>query len=410
MGNLLSLVLGLLTATAQAQCNPDTAVARVNGQKVTLSYFRYVESTIPKWALRKYYGGQEGKRELLKKILQRTLILVDAQKRGLFDREPFRGEVERFKVKRLAYAYINEKLKGIKVTEEELERALKNYPKKELTEARIKSIKASLLADKFVKERQELLSRVKNEIEMVNPSPKGPSEVVGKFRGREITYREIAPLIEGKPTKKKIEKALVTYALYTLALKEGLNAREEFLNSLRVFKERLAVKEFEGEILKEAKVSDREVKEYYEAHRDKFRGPGSAKVRIFVFRDLKGAEASLKALRRGEEVKKAVPGEVLRGAKEWSVSSGDRENPVALLVFKSKERYNLLKMPDGRVLLIETLKKKPPRLLPYGDAYSKVKEKLLRERVRELFRERMEKLKERYGQELYKESLRCLGE
>lgn len=411
MRALLPLLLSLLAVSGSyGKCSPETEIARVDGKGITLSYYRYVEETIPRWALEKYYKGEKGKRELLNKIVERTLILVDAEKRGLFKREPLKSRVERFRIKNLAYSYLNERLKGIKVTKEELERAIEKLPEKERTPRRIKSVKASLLANKYVSKREEVLSQVRREIRVLNPSPAKPSDVVGEFKGQKITYGEISPLIEGKPTKKKIEKALETYALYTLALKEGLNEREEFRNALRAFKERLAVNEFERELLSSVKLSDREIKEYYEKHKEKFKAPGTAKIRVFVFPDEKEAKKSLEALKRGEKVQKAVPEKVLRSARQWLVSSDDKENPVSLLVFSSKERFNLLKMPDGRVLLIEVEEKRPPHPMPYGDAYGKVKEELLRKRVRELFERRMEEMRKRYGEKVYEERLSCLGQ
>ncbi len=411
MRAFLPLLLSIFAVSGSyGKCSPETEVARVDDKGITLSYYRYVEEAIPRWALEKYYKGEKGKRELLNKIVERTLILVDAEKRGLFKGEPLKSRVERFRIRNLAYSYLNEKLKGIKVSKEELERAIEKLPEKERTPRRVKSVKASLLANKYVSKREEILSQIRNEIKVLNPTPAKPSDVVGEFKGQKITYGEISPLIEGKPTKKKIEKALETYALYTLALKEGLNEREEFKNALRAFKERLAVEEFERELLSSVKLSDREIREYYEKHKEKFKAPGTAKIRVFVFPDEKEAKGSLETLKRGENIQKAVPEKVLRSARQWLVSSDDKENPVSLLVFSSKERFNLLKMPDGRVLLIEVEEKKPPRPLPYGDAYGKVKEELLRKRVRELFEKRMEELRKKYGERVYEEKLSCLGQ
>ena len=411
MRALLPLALLMTFAGASlGACPPSTELAKVDGETITLSYYKYVEELLPEWALKKYYGGERGRKELLEKIVQRNLILVDSEKRGLFNRKDIKRKVERFKIKSLAYSYINQKLKGIKVTRQELRRALEKYPEKERTPDRIKSLKASILANKYVSKRQELLDRVKKEIKIVNTSPEKDSDVVSVFRGRKITYSELSPLIEGKPTEKKIEKAVETYALYLLALSQGLDKRPEFKNSVRALKERIAVREFEKQLLSSVRVTDREIKAYYEANRSKFKTPGTAKVKIFVFKNLKEAERSLKKLKGGVGEKKAIPPGVLVTGREWLVSSDDRNNPVSQLVFSSKERFQLLSMPDGRVLLIEVREKRKPQPMPYGDAYSRVRQELLSKKVKEALKERMEELRRKYGSQIYEKNLRCLGQ
>ena len=407
MRTLIPILLAFLISTnAPAECSSNTVLAKVDGKEITLSYFKYVEETIPNWALNKYYGGNKGKEKLLEKIAQRTLILVDAERKGAFKKEPLRSKVKRFEMKRLAYEYINERLKNVKVSDEEIQKALQKYPPEE-RKKRLKSVKASLMAKKIISEREKVISNVKRRIEVINPSPKKPDDVVGKVDGKEVRFSEISPLISGKPNKKKIERALETYALYKLALKENLDRREEFKNSLRAFKEKLAVKEFEREILSSVKVTDEEIKNYYEKHKSEFKAPGTAKVKIFVFESEEEAKRSLSRLKKGEREERAIPENSLKTAREWLVSSEDKNNPVSLLVFSSKERYNILKMPNGKVLLIEVLEKKEPKPLPYGDAYSRVKSKLFTEKARSLFKKRMEELKRKYGEEIYRENLRC---
>ena len=399
MRYLLTLALLLLPGSSLAECSPDSPLAKVGREEVTLSYFRYVERSIPEWALKKYYPGKEGKRELLNKVVERSLIKLYEEDKGLFKREEAKEKVERFKIKSLGYSYLNSKLEGLKVSKEELKKALEKYGG-EPSPAREKSLKASLLAKKYVKRRQELLDSVKRELSFKSLNPSSEKDVVALFKGREIRFGELKPLISGKPNRKRLKKAALEYALYLLAVEEGLDRREEFKNRLKALKERIAVKEFERELLERVKVSDSQVKEYYKEHKEELKYPGRAKVRIYRFN-------SLKELKEAEE--KLKGGKKLEGGRLWLLSSDDKNNPVAVEVFNSRGKLLTLETPSG-YLLIEVISRTPPKVMAYGDAYSKVKELLLRREAEKLLSQELSNFKRRYPVELFKENFRCLEE
>jgi len=48
--------------------------------------------------------------------------------------------------------------------------------------------------------------------------------------------------------------------------------------------------------------------------------------------------------------------------------------------------------------------------MPYGDAYSRVRQELLSKKVKEALKERMEELRRKYGSQIYEKNLRCLGQ
>ena len=401
MRALLPLALALLLySTSSAGCPPQTPLARVDGHTITLSYYSFVKSRVPEPVFQHLYGNSN--RELLNKVVERTLILADAERRGLFNSPELKKRIERFKIKRLGYAYLNSKVAEPTVSEEELRSALSKVPEKERTPQRIKSLKAALKTQKFLSERERVLNSVKKRLKILNASPSSPSTAVAEFEGRKITLKELQPLVSGKPTPEKLKKAALDYSLYLLALKEGLDKTPEFQNLLRSFKERLAVQSFERELYSQVKVSDEEVKSYYESHREEFKLPGKAKVEVWKFRSLPEAKRAMELLKEGKT-------EELPKPRRWALSSDDANNPLAQLVFSSNRELNLLELPSGEVLLVKTLSKTPPRPMPYGDAYPEVKGKLRSQKFKKLLEEKLSQLRKELGVELYAENLKCLG-
>jgi len=402
MRALLSLLIcALLCSASSASCPPQTPLATVNGQTVTLSYYTFVKSKIPASVFKNFYKNSD--RELLDKIVERSLILAAAQKSGLFKTSPIREKVERFKIKRLSYMYLNSRLGRVSVSEKELQEALSRLPSKEKkSPQRIDSIKAALKTRKFLSEREKLLSSVKSRIKFLNTSPTSPSIPVAEFEGKEITFKELQPLISGRPSPEKLERATLDYALYLLALKEGLDRTTEFQNLLRWFKERLAVEEFKRELYRQVEVCDAQIKSYYQAHREEFKIPGRAEIEVWKFKELSEARRALNLLKKGETGKLPEP-------RRWLLSSQDADNPVARLVFSSDKELNLLQLPSGEFLLLKTLSRSPSRPMAYGDAYSQIKRKLISQNLQKLLDKKLSQLRKEFGVQIHYDNLRCLG-
>lgn len=406
----LAVLFLLSSKGALAVCPPNTPVIKVDGRVVNYSYVRYVESAIPGWAMKKFYSGIEGKEKLLNKILERQLILQYYRDKGFFRKPEIAEHLQRFRIKTLSSLYLTEHIKQPRVTEAEVDEAIKRYYRgKRITPELRRSVKVNLEAEKISSERERIISSVKSHLKVVNLHPKSPNDVVAVYKGRRITYRDVKPLVIGEPIPSKLKRALETYTLYLEALKEGLDRSPAFKNRLLSFEENLAVSSFEREVLNSIKVSDGEIKDYYLKHREEFKTPASAKVLIFVFPSENEAKRALKSLKSGKSMKESIPEPVFSTGKEWTVLSNDKNNPVSMLVFSSKEKFNLLNMPDGRTLLIVVEKRKPSTYLLLGDVYSTIKNKLKTERAREVIKKKLEELKKRYSARVLPSSLRCFG-
>lgn len=397
-GLLAVAVLFLGTgAVARAKCLPSTEVAQVGSEKITLSYFNYVKSQIPKWIWDKYY--KDDPKELLEKIIDRNLILTDQEKRGFFKKPKIREKIEAFKIKTLAYSYLNSKLKGLKVSQEELKRVLSRYPEEKRTPALIKSLKASLLARKFTSKREEFLREAYSKLKVVNLNPSSLEDPVARYRGREILFKDIKPLLPQNPNEKEIERALSLYSLYLQAKEDGFDEMEDFKDELESFKESLAVEEFKRELFLRVKVSKEEVYNYYKSHKKEFKIPETAEVKVVEVSSLEEGKRLL------EEVKKGVP--LKERGRLVEVRKGE-DNPISLFVFGIKKNVGLLRLPDGRTVLIKVLEEVPPQEFFYGDVYWKIRSKLYSEKVKRTMKEELSKLRREF--KVREMNLKCLGE
>ncbi len=405
-------ILTQVPLVSLAACPQDIPLAKIGSREISLSYYRVVEESLSPSLLRKYYGGEEGKRKLLNKLLERQLILSYEEKKGLFKRPEVRKQIERFTIKRLAYSYLNDLVGKPAVSKSKVDEILDRLKKKgkKITPDLQHSVEINLKAQEFVRRRQKFLSKIEKEIEFRNLSPKKDSDVVAIYKGKAIRLFDLRPILPGKFSNKLLRRAVIEYALYLKAKEAGYEKHRDFQDELLKLKEELAVRDFKRELLSKVSVSEKEIKDYYEKHKSELRLPGRATVVVYVFDTLKEAEAARNKLSEGFPVDKAVPEKVRFTAKKWTVSSSDKKNPISKLVFDSKENYLLLAVPSGKVLLIEVLKRKPPKPMKYGDAYGTVKRKLELDRYRKLLEEKIEELKREYGFKIYRENLRCLTE
>ncbi len=392
-------------------CTPETPLAKIGDKTITVAYYRKIESSIPRWVIKQYYFGEKGKEKLLQKIIDRQLIVLYEREKGFFENSEVKERLEKFRIKQLAYRYLNSKVGDVKVSDEELQKAIEKYYKeKKVTPELKKTIRINLEAQKFQSRRNQILEEIKKKIKFKQRNSYTSDDIVATYDGITVHYRDVEPILPKNLSQEKLKKAVTYYVLSKLAEKEGFDKKEDFLVAYNRLMEDLAVKDFEKRILSKVKVTDKEIKEYYEKHKSELRAPERADIEIFEFPDEDEARKALSALEKGKSLKETIPKDVYSTFKEWKVTAADVDrNPVSALVFKEKNKdANILVMPDGRTLLIIVKKRYPSKVLLYGDAYPKIKRTLITEKARKLAEEEIEKLKEKYGVKVFKENLKCV--
>jgi hypothetical protein len=392
-------------------CTPKTPLAKVDGKTITVAYYREIENSIPGWVMKRYYSEEKGKEKLLQKVIDRQLMVLDAQEKGFFENPEVKKKLEKFRIKQLAYRYLNSKVGNVKVSDREIRKVIEKYYRgKKVTPKLKKAIRINLEAQKFQSKRNQILEEVEKKIGFKQKDTYKPDDVVATYDGITVHYKNVKPILSGNLSQKKLKKVVTYYVLSKLADKEGFNKKGDFLVAYNRLMEDLAVKDFEKRILSKTRVTDKEIKEYYEKHKSELRNPERADIEIFEFPDEGEAKKALSAIEKGKSLKEAIPKNVYSTLKEWKVTAADTDrNPVSALVFKEKNKdANILVMPDGRTLLVIVKRRYPSKILLYGDAYSKIKKILIAEKARKLAEEEIEKFKEKYGVKVFKDNLKCV--
>jgi len=396
---ILFLLLFSCSGNGSKVCTPETPLVKVGDRVITVGYYEKVREGLPTPLRKKFHSG----RELLKNIVDRQLILLDSLERGIFEKPEIKEKVERFKIGHLAYRFLNSKVGDFSVSDREVEEFIKkHYAKKEVTPQLKRKVKANLEARKFQKERQKVIDRAKAEVSFVNKKATSPDDPVALYKGEKIYLKDLLPLLGKSPTPKRLERAVLEYVLYRKALEEGLEKGEDFQASYNRFLSDIAVEEFRKRVLSSVKVTDEEVKDYYEKHKGIFRRPPSAEVVIYEFDSKEKAERALKAGK--------LPADILKKGKSWKVTAEDvNDNPVSALVFKEGKDRGIVPLPDGRALLVLVKKRFPERELLYGDAYPLIKRELTAQRAEKIAREELKRLKEKFGVTYYEGNLDCIS-
>lgn len=125
--------------------------------------------------------------------------------------------------------------------------------------------------------------------------------------GMEVTDKDVATLLRAMPgakfenLQKEQQKAVIDQAidrklLSKQAVKEGITKDKEFKKTLEIVKNDLALEMWMKKVFENIKVSDKEVKEYFEKNKDKFVKPATLKARHIVVASEDEAKKIIKEL------------------------------------------------------------------------------------------------------------------
>jgi parvulin-like peptidyl-prolyl isomerase len=275
----------------------------------------------------------------------------------------------------------------------------------------------------------------------VKPATPPEEVVLAKVGGESITEADFRAAFSLIPQQEQMQilmlqggkeefvKRMAESKLLAVKAKSmGLDKTPEFQRTLDRTKDDLLAREFltkEGEALqKQLKVSDPEVKAYYDAHLDKFKQPELVSVRhilVAVKRDPKAkegltdAEAKKHIAKIQADLKKGMKFEDL--AKKFSDDPGSKDNGG---LYKDVDPSNwdkdfakaAMAQPIGKVgvpvktqfgyHLIKVESRKPARVVPFEEAKAEAEQLAQRDRQAEVWEKLMDGLKKEIPFELAK--------
>jgi parvulin-like peptidyl-prolyl isomerase len=202
--------------------------------------------------------------------------------------------------------------------------------------------------------------------------------------------------------------------LYKEAVKKGYDKGQEYLKKVEEFKKLSLVSElFEKEIMAKAKVSDQEVKDYYDKNKDDFIVAKEIRASHILVKTEDEAQKALDRLKKGEKFE-AV-------AKAVSIDTGSAKNGGDLGFFKKGQMVpeferaaaalkvgevtsSPVKSPFG-FHIIKVTDKKTGDPIPFDKVHDLVSQKLSGEKQKGVFDTYVAELKKTYKVEINKEAL-----
>lgn len=225
-------------------------------------------------------------------------------------------------------------------------------------------------------------------------------------------------IFEGSGGKERfLDELIKKELLYQEALKKGLDKDAEYLKRVEDFKKiTLIGKLLEKEMESKAKVSDQEVKDYYEKHKGDLSSVSQIRASHILLKTEEEARKILERLRKGEDFAKI--------AKKSSIDLGSAKNGGDLGFFSAGQMVPefeaaAVKLKPGEVSgpvktkfgyhIIRVTDKKLGKPVEFEKVKNYISQSLSAEKQKGVFDSYMEELKKKYTVEINKEAVSKLS-
>jgi len=382
-------------------CSDSTVLARGKGIEITLSDYRYTWKLLNPEA-RTFF--QSHPQELLKRMVNRRLVLRYVEDSGLARKYGLDREMEEFKKEYLARKFVSvEARKRVKpVTDAEIKKRFKELFPGKNPEQMSPGDREFIKNELKVKAYDEAVSSIYSEVEKKIRLGKENGVPVATCCG--IT-------VKGAPGEKpeELRERLLTEYFYRQALKAGYDREPEFKRMFTEYFAGKAIEVFRRELSKNIKVSPEEVKEFYKENREKFRMPDRVTAVVFYFKSQDRAREAEKLLSEGKPWK-----EVARRFGQFNVKEKtyyrDAKDPIGVALFSignPRERKPvIISLSEKRYALIYPVKYIPGGPIPLKRAERFIIFKLKEQKLRKAEEEKLRELWKEYGVKLT--NLDCL--
>lgn len=286
-------------------------------------------------------------------------------------------------LEKVAFSLEKEKLSDIIKTGQgyEIIKVLEKTDKREIT---FEEAKKDIRYQLYWKKRNELMDSYYKKANV----DRKPSDKDVLFKIGDESFKEdiIKPILDKAPEKEKekirhqwVNYLIETEVFFREAKKAGLEKDKEVLNELKKRKDELLANHFQYKVIhKKIQVTDKDVEEFYQSHKEEFREPLRVRVKTIVVK----TEEEVKDIL--QELKKGKPFESLAKEKSIHESGPDggelgwfvkRENNSELEkiafsldkdsvsdIIKASENYQIIKVVDKKGGDIKTLDEVRSRL------------------------------------------------
>jgi len=224
-------------------------------------------------------------------------------------------------------------------------------------------------------------------------------------------------MFQGAAGKEKfLDEIVKKEVLYQEAIKKGMDKSPDFIRKVEDFKKLTLVSELlEKEIMSGAKVTDQEIREYYDKHKQEFAATNQIRVSHILVKTEAEADKVIERLKKGDkfdEIAKKESLDRVSGQKGGDLGYFSRGQQVpdfvrAAAALKVGEIGKPVKSEDGYHIVMVTDKKMGP-VIEFDRVKDMISQKLSGEKQKEAFDKYLAELKKNYPVEINKEALQNL--
>lgn len=224
-------------------------------------------------------------------------------------------------------------------------------------------------------------------------------------------------IFEGGSGKERFLNELIKKELlYQEALKKGLDKNPEYLKKVEDFKKITLIGQLlEKELESKAKVSDQDVKAYYENHKEDFAPVNQLRLSLILVKTEEGATKIFEALKTGEDFAKVAK----KSSTDPSAKNGGdlgylargqmaTEIEAAAMKLKTGEISEPIKTKSGYEIIKVTDKKLGP-VFEFDKVKNFIQQRLWAEKQKEAFDSYIDELKKSLKVEMNKDAIAKLA-
>ncbi len=217
--------------------------------------------------------------------------------------------------------------------------------------------------------------------------------------------------------EKFLDELVKKELLYQEALKKGLDKDAKYLRKLEEFKKISLIGQLlEKEIESKTKVTEQEIKNYYDTHKEVFSPFSQIRVSLILVKTEEEAKNILERLKKGEDFAKLAmkssidPGSAKSGGDLGFLSKGQMtpELEAVAVRLKTGEISEPLKTKFG-YQIIKVTGKKLGKVVEFEKVKSLISQHLSSEKQKEVFDSYIESLKKSYKIDINKEAISKLS-
>ena len=225
-------------------------------------------------------------------------------------------------------------------------------------------------------------------------------------------------LFEGSAGKEKfLDELIKKELLYQEALKKGLDKNPDYQKKVEDFRKLTLIGQLlEKEIEAKSKVTDQDVKDYYEKHKDELTSVSQIRASHILVKTEDEANKILERIKKGEDFGSL--------AKKFSIDTGSAKNGGDLGYFSSGQMLPefetaAIKLKKGEISapvktkfgyhIIKVVDKKMGKPLEFEKIKNAISQRIAAEKQKEFFDSYIENLKKTYKVEINKDAVSKLS-